>query len=213
MLNFEIELNKLLLRETEPPLYSIFAPAVEMASLGNDILKDLQKRQTDVSLQVEEIYDLLKDQDTHILAEAYQSEKKQADSLALASVAICDLLEDFCAYARQSGNEDLQHQADILWRKSEQLLASSNLVRFGTTDQLLNPQIHTVTKGVESSHPREMVLQVLQSGYLYKNDIIRKAAVVVSLGQAHKPEQNEEEQNIQIEQTDTGMDANGGQRE
>ncbi|GHV80483.1 hypothetical protein AGMMS49944_22740 [Spirochaetia bacterium] len=189
MLDFETELNKLLSRETEPlPGYE-FAQTVEMAALGQDLaslgkelLEDLQKKQADVSLQVEEIYDLLKEQNTKGLQEALEAEKNRADTLAHTAIALCDLLEDFCAYARLSGSEELKHQADILWTQSGHLLINNNIVRFGEEGQSLNPQIHRVQKGVESPLPREQVLEVLQSGYVYKNALVRKAAVVVSLG-------------------------------
>ncbi|GHV31660.1 hypothetical protein AGMMS4952_20740 [Spirochaetia bacterium] len=182
MLDFETELNNLLSRETEPlPRYE-FARTVEMAALGQDLLEDLQKKQADVSLQVEEIYDLLKEQNTQVLQDALEAEKSRADTLAYTAIALCDLLEDFCAYARLSGNEELKHQADLLWTQSGQLLSDNNIVRVGTEGQPLNPQIHTVQKGVESWLPREQVLEVLQSGYVYKNALVRKAAVVVSVG-------------------------------
>ncbi|GHU41946.1 hypothetical protein FACS1894190_10650 [Spirochaetia bacterium] len=192
MIDFETELNKLLSREIEPlPRFGI-ATAVEMAALGQDILKDLQKKQTDVSLQVEEIYDILKEQDTKVLEAAYAAEKERADKLVLAAIAICDLLEVFYTFARQSGNEALNHQAGILWEQSGYRLYENNIVRIGAEGQPLNPQIHTVQKSVESHLPCEQVLEVLQSGYLYKNAIIRKAAVVVSGGQAEPEEKDSE---------------------
>jgi molecular chaperone GrpE (heat shock protein) len=128
-----------------------------------------------------------------VLQDALDAEKNRADTLALGAIALCDLLENFCAYARQSGSEELKHQADILWTQSGQLLSGNNIVRFGTEGEPLNPQIHTVQKGVESPLPREQVLEVLQSGYAYKNVLVRKAAVVVSVGPAESSENREEE--------------------
>jgi molecular chaperone GrpE (heat shock protein) len=182
MPDFETELNRLLSREIEPlPRYE-FAPAVEMATLGQELLADIRKKQTDVSLQVEEIYDLLKEQNPKGLEEALAAEKNRADRLAKTAIALSDLLEDFYVYAKQSGSEEPKHQADILWTQSEQLLSNNDIVRFGGEGQTLNPQIHTVQKGVESPLPKEQVLEVLQSGYVYKNMLVRKAAVVVSRG-------------------------------
>jgi hypothetical protein len=70
-----------------------------------------------------------------------------------------------------------------LWENAGGLLAGCGLFRFGEEGQPLNPQIHTVKASAESSFPREQVVQVLQSGYVYRNTILRKAAVVVSRGQ------------------------------
>jgi molecular chaperone GrpE (heat shock protein) len=183
MLDFETELNKLLSREIEPlPRYE-FAPAVEMATLGQELLADLRKKQTDVSLQVEEIYDILKDLNTKGLEDALDEEKKQADRLAKTAIALSDMLEDFYSYAKQSGSEELKHQTAILWTQAGKLLMNNNIVRFGGTGKSFNPKLHSVQKGVESPLPKEQVLDVLQSGYVYKNVLVRKAAVVVSVGQ------------------------------
>ncbi|MDR0450073.1 MAG: nucleotide exchange factor GrpE [Treponema sp.] len=179
MLDFEAELEKLLSRETgRLPQYEL----TELAAAGRQFLGELNKRQTDLSLQVEEIYDLVKEQDTRLLKEALEAEKNRANQLALAAVGLSDLLEDFCAYAGQSGSEELKHQAGLLRKKSDGILAGCGILRFGQEGESLNPQIHTVKASAESSLPREQVVQVLQSGYVYQNTLVRKAAVVVSRG-------------------------------
>ena len=67
MLNFEAELEKLLSRETDIlPQYEF----AELAAEGRKFLEELDKKQTDVSLQIEEIYDLVKEQDTRIWQDA-----------------------------------------------------------------------------------------------------------------------------------------------
>jgi molecular chaperone GrpE (heat shock protein) len=179
MLNFEAELDKLLSRETERlPQYEL----AELAAVGQQLLEDLNKRQTEVSLQIEEIYDLVKEQDTRVLEESLDAEKTRVNQLAFAAISISDLLEDFCAYAEQSGSEELKHQAGILRKNSGGILAGCGIFRFGEEGEPLNPQIHTVKASAESSLPRERVVQVLQSGYVYQNALVRKAAVVVSRG-------------------------------
>ncbi|MDR0602514.1 MAG: nucleotide exchange factor GrpE [Treponema sp.] len=180
MLDFEVELNKLLSRETGALPQSEFA---ELAEAGQKFLAELNKKQTDVSLQIEEIYDLVKEQDTRDLRETINAEKTRANQLVFAAISLSDLLEDFYAYARQSGSGELMHQAKLLWENAGGILSGRGILRFGEEGQLLNPQIHTVKAGVESPLPRELVVQVLQSGYLYQNTLLRKAAVVISRGQ------------------------------
>jgi molecular chaperone GrpE (heat shock protein) len=179
MLNFEFELEKLLSRETGPlPQYEF----AELAAQGGRFLEELNKKQTDVSLQIEEIYDLVKEQDTRIWQEAVNAEKTKVNRLVHAAIALSDLLEDFCVYARQSGSEELRHQAGMMWENAGGVLLGCGILRFGETGQMLNPQIHTVKASAESDLPREQVVQVLQSGYLHQNILLRKAAVVVSRG-------------------------------
>ncbi|MDR2020162.1 MAG: nucleotide exchange factor GrpE [Treponema sp.] len=178
MINFEAELNKLLSLETgRLPEYEF----TELAAAGRDLLAELNKKQTDTSLQIEEIYDLVKEQG--LLRETAVAEKTRADQLALAAIGLADLLEDFCAYAGQSGSEALSYQAKLLWENSGGILSSCGILRVGGEGQPLDPRFHTVKASAESPFPREQVVRVLQSGYLYKNTLIRKAAVVVSRGQ------------------------------
>ncbi|MDR1030934.1 MAG: nucleotide exchange factor GrpE [Treponema sp.] len=179
MMNFEDELNKLLACETEriPPY-----EAAELVAAGQELLKELNKKQTDVSLQIEEIYDLVKEQDTRSLQTTIDAEKERANQLVFAAMALSDLLEDFCTYAVQSGSEELKHQASLLWEHSDSILETRGIRRFGMAGETLNPQIHTVKASVESPFPREQVVKVLQSGYVYQGMLLKKAAVVVSRG-------------------------------
>jgi molecular chaperone GrpE (heat shock protein) len=180
MLDFEAELDKLLSRETERfPRYE----CVELASAGRELLAELSKKQTDVSLQIEEIYDLVKEQDTRGLKEQANAEKTRADQLVFAAVGLSDLLEDFCAYARRSGSEELRHQAELLRESAVAILSGQGISCFGAAGEPLDPQIHTVKASAESPFPREQVVEVLQSGYMYRGVFLRKAAVVVSRGQ------------------------------
>jgi molecular chaperone GrpE (heat shock protein) len=180
MLNFETELDKLLSLETgRIPQYGL----AEFAALGQQLLADLDKKQTDVSLQIEEIYDLVKEQDTRVLEESLNAEKIRVKQLVFAAIGLSDLLEDFYTYAGQSGSEELKHQAGLLRKNSDGILAGCGIFRLGEKGELLNPQIHTVKASAESPLPREQVTQVLQSGYVYQNALVRKAAVVVSRGQ------------------------------
>jgi molecular chaperone GrpE (heat shock protein) len=97
-------------------------------------------------------------------------------------VGLCDILEDFCAYARQSGSGDLEHQARLLWKNSGALLEACGITRLGEEGQSLDPAIHRVQAAVPSELPREQVTQVLRSGYRYLGAIARRAVVVVSAG-------------------------------
>jgi molecular chaperone GrpE (heat shock protein) len=180
MLDFETELNKLLFRERGMlPQYEF----AELAAVGQNLLAELGKKQTDASLQIEEIYDLVKEQ--HGLMEALEAEKTAKDQLAAAAIGIADLIEYFHAYAAQSGREELKKQADVMWQNAAGMLASCGILRFGVAGEQLDPRIHTVKASAESSFPREYVTEVLQSGYLYQNRLLRKAAVVVSRGQGY----------------------------
>jgi molecular chaperone GrpE (heat shock protein) len=177
-MDFKAELDKLLARETGS------FPENEGAGLAaadRELLAELNKKQDDTSLQIEEIYDLVKEQG--LLRETLGAEKTRADRLAMAAMGLSDLLEDFYAYAGQSDSGELRHQAQLLWEKAGGLLSGCGIVRFGEAGEPLNPRMHRVEASAESTFPREQIIRVLQSGYLYQNALIRKTAVVVSRGQ------------------------------
>jgi molecular chaperone GrpE (heat shock protein) len=177
MIDFEAELNTLLSRETG---MSPDHEAAALAAADWELLAELNKKQSDTSLQIEEIYDLVKEQ--VFLRETAAAEKARADRLVLAAIGMADLLEDFCAYAGQSGRGELKHEAELLWEKAGGILSGCGILRFGEEGQPLNPRIHRVEASAESAVPREQVIRVLQSGYQYQDTRIRKAAVVVSRG-------------------------------
>ncbi|MDR1573887.1 MAG: nucleotide exchange factor GrpE [Clostridiales Family XIII bacterium] len=181
MLDFKRELNKLLDQETRPLPKDEFA---EIALAGQRILMSLDKKQSEISMQAEEIYDAA--ENTAALQEAMQSEKRRADALAGAIVGLCDILEDFCAYARDGGDAALEEQARIITNNSAGLLERCGFVRLGEEGRPLDPEIHTVQSVAASPLPREHVTQVLQSGYRYLGTVVRKAVVVVSNGTEEK---------------------------
>jgi molecular chaperone GrpE (heat shock protein) len=177
MINFEAELDKLLSRESGGLSCHELA---EFAAADRELLTALARKQTDFSLQIEEIYDLVKERE--LLQKNAQTEKDRADRLVQAALSLSDLLEDFYAYAGQSGDGALQHQAKLLWESAGSILSGCGILRFGERGQTLDPRLHTVKAGVESPLPKEQVVELLRSGYAYQDFVIRRAAVVVSRG-------------------------------
>ncbi|MDR1575097.1 MAG: nucleotide exchange factor GrpE [Treponema sp.] len=179
MLDFETELDRLLARESAPLPHSELA---ELAAAGQLMLTELYKKNAELSLQVEEVYDIVKEADGGIVREALDDERKRAGRLVAAVVALCDILEHFYAYARQSGGEDLELQARLLWKNAAAVLEGCGITRLGEEGQYLDPEIHTVESAAASFLPREYVVRVLQSGYRYLGNVLRRAVVVVSTG-------------------------------
>lgn len=179
MLDFKHELHKLLQQETQPLPQDELA---EIAQAGRLLLSSLNKKQSDISLQVEEIYDIVGNMDTAALQEALQAEKGRAGELAAAVVGLCDILEDFRAYAAGAGEPELEEQARLMWKNAGRLLERCGFIRLGDEGQPLDPEIHTVQSAVSSPVPREHVARVLQSGYRHLGTVVRRATVVVSKG-------------------------------
>ena len=194
-MDFEVELEKLLAGEQEPlPRYEL----VEVLAESRTLLEALNKRQADLSLQVEEIYDLAKEADARELREALKAERGRLQQVLEAAVGLSDLLEHFRVYAGQSGSAELEHQGRLLWQDSRSLLESCGIVRLGEAGESLNPSLLTVQSALDSGFPKEQIIQVLQSGFAYFGSLLRKAVVVVSKG---APEQ--EQENTEVEDTTT----------
>jgi len=184
-MDFEAELAKLLAQESEPLPES---ELVEIAAAGRQLLLTLNKKQADISMQVEELYDLTKDSDNTALQEALQDVKARAQSAVRAAVGLCDLIEDFFEYSQQSGMEELARQALMMRKEADGLLEQCGIARLGEEGQPLDPDVHSVRSGAASQIPREHVVKVLQSGYRYLGAIMRKATVVVSMGMESQDE-------------------------
>jgi molecular chaperone GrpE (heat shock protein) len=207
MMDFEAELKKLLAGEGEP------LPQGELAEVlaeSRNLLEALYKKQADLSLQVEEIYDLAKDADTRELQGVLNVERGRSQQLLGVVVGLSDMLEHFCVYAGQSGSAELEHQGRLLWQNARRLLESCGIVRLGEAGQPLDPALHTVQSAVVSALPKEHVVQVLQSGYLYLGMMLRKAVVVVSMGSGNPnpevkdrdDEDREEDEDRELEDVD-----------
>jgi molecular chaperone GrpE (heat shock protein) len=198
--NFETELEKLLAGEYEPlPQYEL----TEVLAEGQALLDALNKKQAELSLQVEEVYDLVKDADDRGLQETLKTERARLQQLLEVAVGLSDMLEHFCVYAGQSGSAELEHQGRLLWQNSQALLESCGITRFGEAGESLNPLLHTVHSALDSKIPKEHIVRVLQSGYGYLGRLLRKAAVVVSRGEAYtEAEYDAERRDIDTEDAD-----------
>lgn len=179
ILDFKQELDKLINARPLPPAQGEFSA---LAHTTSQSLSVLSKKQSELALQVEEVYDIISSADTDELQKSLASEHKRADSLAGTCVGLCDILEDFYAFACESGDSVLAGQARMMWRNAAELLERRGFVRLGEEGEALDTEKHTVQSITASAIPREHVARVLQSGYRYLGEVARKATVVVSAG-------------------------------
>ena len=179
MIDFEKELEKWFGSELAGP-----EPEEHAALIGesNRILAGIDKKQDDISLQVEEIYDIIKDNDNN--KNSLRQKQDQISRLLGAVTGLSDMIEDFMHYTAQSGSEDLERDALLMRKNADALLDTCAISRIGETGRLLDPDLHTVGAAERSSFPLDYVSAVLRSGYRYNGTVIRKASVVVSTGAA-----------------------------
>jgi molecular chaperone GrpE (heat shock protein) len=173
-LDFIRELERLLAQEPAP----VADELTELAAGYTRLLAELTRKASDISLQVEEIYDIIKDNSEASQA-ATESIRREA-SLVNSIIAICDIVENFEQFARAV--PDLAQQAEVIRQQCDDALTACGITRIGTPGDAFNNKLHSVGAAVFSAYPFEHVAQVLHSGYEYRGKILRKAAIAVSKG-------------------------------
>ena len=171
-MNFAAELKKLLDAEEVPP----HDPLAELTQANARLLESIVKNGSDVSMQVEEIYDIIKETDDNAreLKIAAKREKLLLGSL----IDFCDLLDSLLQYVRRTGAD----HAETIAAKKEEALDACGVETVGYLGQMLDPRIHTVASAEESDAPFESVIRILESGYTYRGNVVRKATVIISKG-------------------------------
>jgi len=170
--DFNDELQKLLDAEKTPPL----DPLVEIAQAQAEALEEIRRRNADLSLQVEEIYDIIKDADEN--AKELKLAERRENALLGSLISTTGILDNLLEYLRRAGAEGVEPLA----AQHEAALISCGLERLGFPGERLDPRLHTVISAEFNEAPLETVVQTVESGYQYRGKVIRKAAVIISKG-------------------------------
>ena len=171
-MNFEAELKKLLDAEDPPPLDQL----AELAKAQIGVLDSINKAGAGISLQVEEVYDIVKEADEN--ARGLKSAAKRESLLLGGMIAVNDLLDSVLQFLRSSGAE---HAAAVEAKREEALIACG-LEMYDGLGQRLEPRLHTVASAEYSEAPPETVIRSLETGYAFRGNVIRKATVIISMG-------------------------------
>ena len=171
-MDFAAELKKLLNAEESPPT----DPLIEITQAQAKLLEGLQKTCSDISLQTEEVYDIVKEADEHE-RETRDAEKCEAQLLG-SLIEMNDLLDSLLYFFRFSDESHIR----AINAKRDEILSGSGLERYDGVGWLLDPRRHKVASAEHSDAPLESVIRALESGYTYQGNVIRKATVIVSKG-------------------------------
>lgn len=168
-MDFAVELQKLLYAE-EPPCVD---PLAELARAQVALLDSINKNDTNISLQIEEVYDIIKEADEN--AREVKAALKRENMLLSGLVAMSDLLDALLPYM-------LEH-SQTATAKKEEVVNACGLEQLGFLGERLDPRLHTVASAEYSNAPSESIIRVLENGYAYRGKIFRKATVVLSKGE------------------------------
>ena len=175
-MDFAEELKKLIDAEDPPPA----DPLSELTRVQLRILESLRKQDAGISDQIEEVYDIIKgiDENTREVKNAAKRETRLLGAL----IAMNDLYDTMLSLL----NTDDASHIEAIAAKREEALDMSGLERCGRQGQRLDPHIHTVASAEYGDAPLESVTRVLEYGYIYRDNVIRKATVIISKGSESK---------------------------
>jgi len=167
-MDFAAELQKLI--DTEHP--PLMEPLAELAAMQARLLEGIKESGGNLSLQVEEIYDIVKESDENV--REIKVAAKREGLLLSGLINMTDLLDDLLPY--------IGEHAGIADMKKDEIINACGLELLGYTGERLNPRLHTAASAEHSEAPPETIIRVLKNGFAYNGKIIRKAAVILSKG-------------------------------
>jgi len=140
------------------------------------LLEKTHSKAEDLSLQIEEIYDVVKE--NSLIIDAASTAKKREEKLITAIIGLSDMIDDFMRYADTV--PELAAQAGAVGKKRESLLNACGIGRFDGVGEAFDGRFHSMHATEASVYPFKHVSRVMLNGFVYDGEIIRKATVMVS---------------------------------
>ena len=133
-----------------------------------DRLRRIETKQKETSIQLEEIDDFL---------QTGGSESTLVEALT----ALVDTIGDFYYFAADDEGSPLFDQAQLMWNAARNAAATAGLEIIDAGSEPFDFRLHSVeSAGQDYTMPNGYVIRTLKCGYIYKDEIIRRAAVVVN---------------------------------
>jgi len=135
----------------------------------NERLRRIENKQKETSLQLESIDDFLQCGGTE-------------PALVKAVIELSDKIEDFYRFVAADVDSPLLEQARMMWRAAKNAAEAAGFEIIDAFDEPFDSGRHSAesTEQVENM-PNGYVAKTLKCGYIYKDEVIRRAAVVVNV--------------------------------
>ena len=146
-----------------------------------DHLRRIETRQKETSLQLEELDNFLQS-------------SGGAPLLVDALIALVDIIEDFYYFAATDPYSPLFDQARMMKNAAANAAETAGLMIIDPANEPFDFRLHTAeSTGEDNGLPNGYVIKTLKCGYIYKEEIIRRAAVVINkIKETEKVEETEE---------------------
>jgi molecular chaperone GrpE (heat shock protein) len=134
----------------------------------NERLRRIETRQKETIIQLEEIDDFLQNNG---------NETALIDTL----ITLTDTIGDFYFFTAADQNSPLFEQAQMMWNRAKSAVEAVGLKIIDANNAVFDFHLHSA-EGAEQNMeiPNGYVIKTLKFGYIYKDKVIRRAAVIVN---------------------------------
>jgi len=131
-------------------------------------LRRIETKQKETSIQLEEIDEFL---------QSGGNETVLIDAL----IALADTIGDFYFFAAADRNSPLFEQAQMMWNSAKSAVEAVGLDVIEAANEPFDFRLHSA-ESVEQAidMPNGHVIRTLKFGYIYKDEVVRRAAVVIN---------------------------------
>lgn len=161
-------LRKELKYYTETAAQNVVSGINESLAELDERLYKIETKQKETSLQLEEIDEFLQD-------------NGNKNALIDALITLIDIIGDFYFFAVADAQSPLFEQAQMMWNTAKNAAKSAGLEVITAANEPVNFYLHSI-ESAESNFdmPNGYVIKTLKCGYIYQNEIIRRAVVMVN---------------------------------
>jgi molecular chaperone GrpE (heat shock protein) len=134
----------------------------------NERLRRIEIKQKETNVQLEELDDFLQNGG---------SETVLIDTL----IALTDIIGDFYFFAAADKSSTLFEQADMMWNMAKSAVKGAGLDIIDASNELFDFRFHSAQSAEQDMDtPNGYVLKTLKPGCIYKDTVIRRAAVIIN---------------------------------
>jgi len=134
----------------------------------NERLRRIENRQKETSIQLEEIDNFLQDGGNE-------------NALINSLIALADTIGDFYFFAAADLNSPLFEQAQMMWNKAKSAIEAVGLEIIDANNVVFDFRLHSAESAEQDINiPNGHVIKTLKLGYMYQDEVIRRAAVIIN---------------------------------
>ncbi len=186
MIDFQKELDKFDFMTFEPDFSRVYNETTAAVEAFTAIVKRFGKELNNTNIQLEELlsqYMEEKEKDKQIteLRNTIAAAEEERLSLVQGLISTLDQLEHIYRYALKNEQGNWFEQLQLVWSNTSVNLLPLGLIRIEGENTLFDARLHAAVQVKEEINIQNgMILEVLRCGYMYQNQVLRKAHVVVN---------------------------------